>query len=63
PPVTTEQLRMLPVPNVAQSDTVPQVFGFTPQPLEGNIDYVRRVSFGDGLKTVAGFMSSRIRDH
>jgi len=63
PPVTTEQLRMLPVPNVAQPDTVQQVFGFTPQPLEGNIDYVRGVSFGDGLKIVAGFMPSRIRDH
>lgn len=63
PPVTTEQLRMLPVPNVAQPDTVEQVFGFTPRPLEGNIDYVRGVSFGDGLKIVAGFMPSRIRDH
>jgi NADH dehydrogenase len=63
PPVTGEQLRMLPIPNVAQPDTVQQVFGFTPRPLEGNIDYVRGVSFGDGLKTVAGFMPSRIRDH
>lgn len=63
PPVTTEQLRMLPVPNVAQPDTVQQVFGFTPRPVEGNIDYVRGVSFWDGLKIVAGFMPSRIRDH
>jgi NADH dehydrogenase len=63
PPVTSEQLRMFPVPNVAQPDTVQQVFGFTPRPLEGNIDYVRGVSFGHGLKIVAGFMPSRIRDH
>jgi NADH dehydrogenase len=63
PPVTGEQLRMLPIPNVAQADTVQEVFGFTPRPLEGNIDYVRGVSFGDGLKIVAGFMPSRIRDH
>jgi uncharacterized protein YbjT (DUF2867 family) len=63
PPVTTEQLRLLPVRNVAQLDSVERVFGFTPRPLEGNIDYIRSVGFLDGLKITLGFMPSRIRDH
>lgn len=63
PPVTTEQLRMLPIPNVAQLGTVEQTFGFTPCPLEGNIDFVKSVSLTDGLKIIAGFMPSHIRDH
>ena len=61
--ITTEQLRMMSIRNVAELDTVEQIFGFTPQPLEGNIDFVRSVSFGDGLKIVTGFMPSRIRDN
>lgn len=63
PPITTEQLRLLPVRNVAEPDSVARVFGFTPRPLEGNIDYIRSVSFSDGLKITLGFMPSRIRDH
>lgn len=63
PPITTEQLRLLPVRNVAEPDSVARTFGFTPRPLEGNIDYIRSVSFRDGLKITLGFMPSRIRDH
>jgi len=63
PPVTIDQLRMLPVPNVTGLDTVAQTFGFTPKPLEGNIDFVRSVSFADGVKIIAGVMPSHIRDH
>jgi NADH dehydrogenase len=63
PPVTTEQLRLLPVRNVAELDSVARAFGFTPRPLEGNIDYIRSVSFRDGLKITLGFMPARIRDH
>ena len=63
PPVTTEQLRMLPIRNVAELGTVAQTFSFTPRPLEGNIEFIRSVSFGDGLKIVAGFMPAYIRDH
>jgi NADH dehydrogenase len=63
PPATTQQLRMLPIPNVAELDSVEKTFGFTPQSLEGNIDFVKAVSFIDGLKIIAGFMPSHIRDH
>lgn len=63
PPVTTDQLQMLPIPNVAEPGTVEKIFGFTPRPLEGNIDFINSVSFTDGLKILAGFMPSRIRDH
>jgi NADH dehydrogenase len=63
PPVTTEQLRLLPVRNVAQLDSVERAFGFTPRPMAGNIDYIRSVGFRDGLKITLGFMPSHIRDH
>ena len=61
PVVTTEQLRMLPVPNVAQPDSVQKVFGFEPKPLNGNIEYIKRISLWDGLRTVFGSMPTHIR--
>ncbi len=63
PPATTHQLSMLAFDNIAQLDTVERVFGFTPRPLEGNIDYVYGVSFWDAVRIVMGFMPGRIRDH
>ena len=63
PPVTTDQLRMLPIRNVAEPDVVEQTFGFTPRLLEGNIDYVRSVGVRDGLNILTGVMPARIRDH
>ena len=63
PPATTQQLRMLPVPNIAQINTVEQVFGFAPKPLERNIDYIRGISVWEGLRISLGFMPRRIRDH
>ncbi|MSQ21767.1 MAG: complex I NDUFA9 subunit family protein [Dehalococcoidia bacterium] len=63
PPATTHQLSMLAFDNIAQLDTVERVFGFTPRPLEGNIDYVHGVSFWDAVRIVIGFMPRRIRDH
>ena len=63
PPVTTDQLRMLAIRNIAEPGVVEQVFGFTPRPLEGNIDYVRSVGFWDGIKISLGSMPSSIRDH
>ncbi len=63
PLATTHQLSMLAFDNVAQLDTVERVFGFTPRPLEGNIDYVHGVSFWDAVRIVMGFMPRRIRDH
>jgi NADH dehydrogenase len=63
PPVTTQQMGMLPVPNVAEADTVERVFGFKPRPLEGNIDYVKKIKAWDGIRISLGFMPKWIRDH
>ena len=62
-PVTTDQLRMLAIRNVAEPDVVEKTFGFTPRLLEGNIDYVRSVGFRDGIDILTGYMPPRIRDH
>jgi NADH dehydrogenase len=63
PPITSEELRMLQVRNVTEVETVEETFGFSPQPLMGNIDFVKSVGFGDGLKMSLGFMPAHIRDH
>ena len=63
PPATTDQLRLLPIRNVAEEGVVDDVFGFTPRPVEGNIEYVKSVSIRDGLNILSGFMPSHIRDH
>lgn len=63
PPATTEELKMLSVPNVAQPNAVEETFGFSPRPLGGNIGYVKRVGFWDGLKISLGAMPPHIRDH
>lgn len=62
-PITTEELRMLQIRNVAELGTVEETFGFTPRPLKGNIDFVNSMSFSDALKITLGFMPSHIRDH
>jgi NADH dehydrogenase len=60
PPITSEQLRMLPNRNVAELGSVERSFGFTPHSLEGNIDYVKSVGFGDGMRILMGLgMPSR----
>ena len=63
PPATTDQLRLLPIRNVAEAGVVDDTFGFTPRSVEGNIDYVKSVSVRDGLSILSGFMPSHIRDH
>ena len=63
PMLTTGQLRMLALRNVAEPRAVEETFGFTPQPMEGNIDFVRLVSFGDGIAMALGSMPTQIRDH
>ena len=59
PPVTTGQLRMLGIRNVAQGHDMEEAFGFTPKPLRGNIDYVNSVSFGDALRMTLGLSMPR----
>ena len=63
PPLTVEELRMVTIRNVTELRAVEQTFGFTPRPLEGNIDFVKSVGFRDGLAILSGFMPSHIRDH
>ena len=63
PPVTKDQLAMLQVPNFPERDTVQGFFRFSPRRIRGNITYVRRVTWGDGVRMLLGRMPKRIRDH
>ena len=60
-PVTTGQLRMLGLRNVAEGHDISESFGFTPKPLRGNIEYVNAVSFGDALRMTLGIGMPRGR--
>ena len=63
PPVTLDQLQLIPIRSVAERDFVEDNFGFTPKPVEGNIDYVRMLTIRDAMSILSGTMPSRIRDH
>ena len=63
PPITTDQLRMISIRNVAEPGVVEDEFGFTPRNLEGNIDYINSISFRDALRISLGSMPKSIRDH
>ena len=62
-PITTEQIKMLSIRSVAEMGEVERLFGFTPKPLKGNIDFVKSVGFLDSIQMLFGAMPSRIRDH
>ena len=61
PPLTTGQLRMLGIRNVAEGRDMERAFGFTPRELRGNIDYVNSVTFGDALRMSLGLSMPRRR--
>ena len=61
PPVTTGQLKMLGIRNVAEGRNMQQAFGFTPRPLRGNIEYVKSISFGEALRMNLGLSMPRRR--
>ena len=63
PPVTTSQLQMLRLNNIPQGRSTEDIFGFSPVPMSGNIDYVRRVGYREALQIAAGRMPAHIRDH
>ena len=63
PPITTDQLKMLGIRSVAETGEVERVFGFTPRPMEGNIDFVNAVGVADGIQMLMGAMPRHIRDH
>ena len=60
-PVTTGQLRMLGIRNVAEGHDIEESFGFTPKPLRGNIDYVNAVGVGDAIRMTLGLGMPRRR--
>ncbi|MBM3924888.1 MAG: complex I NDUFA9 subunit family protein [SAR202 cluster bacterium] len=62
-PVTTDQLDLLAVPNYAEIGSVEKASGFSPRPMEGNLDYVKKIKASDGLRIALGFMPKHIRDH
>ena len=59
PPLTTTQLKMLGIRNVAEGNDIEDEFGFTPRPLRGNIDFVNSVGFGDALRMNLGLSMPR----
>ena len=63
PPATSEQLKMISIPNIADVSAVKETFVFEPMPLEGNIDFVKQIGLRDAIRGAAGFMPSSIRDH
>ncbi|MBI4202971.1 MAG: complex I NDUFA9 subunit family protein [Chloroflexi bacterium] len=64
PPATTQQLDMLAIDNVAERmDAVKAVFGFKPRPLQGNIEYIKDITFGDAYRIALGMIPRHIRDH
>ena len=63
PPITTQQLRMVSLDNVGELGTVEESFGFSPKALEGNIGYIRGISYLEALRIALGLMPTRIRDH
>ena len=62
-PITTDQIRMLGIRSVAELGEVERVFGFTPQPMAGNIDFVNSVGIADSIQMLMGSMPRHIRDH
>ena len=63
PPITREQLKMLPLDVSTELDSVQRAFGFVPRSLRGNMDFISRIGLGDALKINLGIMPARIRDH
>ena len=58
PPLTTEELRMLSIRNVAELSEVEESFGFTPRPVQGNVDYIKNIGWRDAMKTVSGIAAA-----
>ncbi|MBI2872985.1 MAG: complex I NDUFA9 subunit family protein [Chloroflexi bacterium] len=63
PPITGHELDMVAVDNVAELDSTRRHFDLEPRPVEGNIDYVRRLTLADSWKILLGRMSPHVRDH
>ena len=62
-PITTDQIKMLDVRNVANLSEVERIFGFTPLGMTGNIGFVKSVGVLEGIQMLLGCIPRRIRDH
>lgn len=59
PPITKVQLDMLSLDNVTAEDSVEANFDFKPRSLEGNIDYILDMGWGEALSMATGWRSAR----
>ena len=59
PPITNVQLDMLSLDNITSEDSVQANFDFTPRPLQGNIDYILDMGWGEALSIATGRRPAR----
>ena len=59
PPITNVQLDMLGMDNTAAEDSVEANFDFNPRPLEGNMDYILDMGWGEALSIALGRRPAR----
>ncbi len=59
PPITQVQLDMLSLDNITAEDSVEANFDFKPRPLEGNMDYILDMGWGEALAIATGRRPAR----
>ena len=59
PPITKVQLDMLSLDNITAEDSVEANFDFKPRPLEGNMDYILDMGWGEALAIATGRRPAR----
>ncbi len=55
PPITSHELAMVALDNIAGLHSVEESFGFRPKSLRGNLYYLRKITYGEAIATVLGF--------
>ena len=58
-PINRAMLQLVTLRNVAEPDSVERVFGFRPRPLDGNIEHVNGMTFGEALRINLGIGASK----
>jgi NADH dehydrogenase len=53
-PVTPEQLVYATRDNIVELDAVQRHFGFTPKPMQGNLDYLQKITWRSAAKAMLG---------
>ena len=59
PPITKVQLDMLSLDNITAEDSVQANFDFTPRPLQGNMDYILDMGWGEAFSIATGRRPAR----